>query len=89
MNFHTKCKYSINYLLIIFKATPSSYSAEEENDQEEIFADLRVVKQQAKQLEKRAELEFCRVKYSKRPRQTEPTIDDCLYVNVHKFRWYS
>ncbi|XP_039871564.1 hepatocyte cell adhesion molecule-like isoform X2 [Simochromis diagramma] len=64
----------------------NSKTKEEENDQEEIFADLRVVKQQAKQLEKRAELEFCRVKYSKRPRQTEPTIDDCLYVNVHKFR---
>ncbi|XP_013763519.1 uncharacterized protein LOC102192021 isoform X2 [Pundamilia nyererei] len=64
----------------------NSKTKEEENDQEEIFADLRVVKQQAKQLEKRAELEFCRVKCSKRPRQTEPTIDDCLYVNVHKFR---
>lgn len=61
-------------------------TAEEENDQEEIFADLRVVKQQAKQLEKRAELEFCQVKYSKCPWQTEPTGDDYLYANVHKFR---
>ncbi|XP_039453971.1 uncharacterized protein LOC120432814 isoform X2 [Oreochromis aureus] len=64
----------------------NSKAKEEENDQEEIFADLRVVKRQAKQLEKRAELEFGQVKYSKRPRQTEPTGDDCLYVNVHKFR---
>ncbi|XP_063343381.1 T-cell surface antigen CD2-like isoform X2 [Pelmatolapia mariae] len=64
----------------------NSKAKEEENDQEEIFADLRVVKQQAKQLEKRAELEFGQVKYSKRPWQTEPTGDDCLYVNVHKFR---
>lgn len=63
-------------------------TAEEENDQEEIFADLRVVKQQAKQLEKRAELEFCQVKYSKCPWQTEPTGDDYLYANVHKFRWF-
>ncbi|CAI5652030.1 unnamed protein product [Oreochromis niloticus] len=64
----------------------NSKAKEEENDQEEIFADLRVVKRQVKQLEKRAELEFGQVKYSKRPRQTEPTGDDCLYVNVHKFR---
>ncbi|XP_026034361.1 T-cell surface antigen CD2-like [Astatotilapia calliptera] len=64
----------------------NSKTKEEENDQEEIFADLRVVKQQAKQLEKRAELEFCQVKYSKCPWQTEPTGDDYLYANVHKFR---
>ncbi|XP_026048427.1 hepatocyte cell adhesion molecule-like isoform X1 [Astatotilapia calliptera] len=57
---------------------------EEEDDQEEIFADIRVVKRQAKQLERRAELEFGKVKYSKRPRQTEPTGNACLYGNVHK-----
>ncbi|XP_039871556.1 contactin-2-like isoform X2 [Simochromis diagramma] len=57
---------------------------EEEDDQEEIFADIRVVKWQAKQLERRAELEFGKVKYSKRPRQTEPTGNACLYGNVHK-----
>lgn len=60
------------------------YSSEEEDDQEEIFADIRVVKRQAKQLERRAELEFGKVKYSKRPRQTEPTGNACLYGNVHK-----
>ncbi|XP_035765308.1 hepatocyte cell adhesion molecule-like [Neolamprologus brichardi] len=39
----------------------NSKTKEEENDQEEIFADLTVVKRQAKQLEKRAELEFGQV----------------------------
>ncbi|XP_030595707.1 uncharacterized protein LOC115787249 [Archocentrus centrarchus] len=67
------------------KENPKPANKEEEDDQE-IFADVRDIKQQVQQMEKIAEVEYGRVKSAKRPRKTKPTADDSLYANIHKVR---
>ncbi|XP_069576115.1 uncharacterized protein [Brachyistius frenatus] len=61
---------------------------EGEDDQEVTYADVRMVQRQQRQVEQRGkvEVEYGQVKFSERPRQTQPAGEDCLYANVRKGR---
>ncbi|XP_069027315.1 cell surface A33 antigen-like [Embiotoca jacksoni] len=61
---------------------------EGEDDQEVTYADVRIVQRQQRQVEQRekVEVEYGQVKFSGRPRQTQPAGEDCLYANVRKGR---
>lgn len=67
----------------------SLYSADEEDGQQIMYADVRVKKKkEQKKMEKRVEVEAeveygqVLVKSSRRSRHTEQAGDDCLYVNM-------
>ncbi|XP_069027914.1 T-cell surface antigen CD2-like isoform X2 [Embiotoca jacksoni] len=61
---------------------------EGEDDQEVTYADVRIVQRQQRQVEQRekVEVEYGQVKFSGRPRQTQPVGGDCVYADVRKGR---
>lgn len=71
VNLH-KSHYCINDLLSFILS--SCYSAEEEDDQVEQRAAVKV----------EVETQYAQVKTKKRCRHTKPTGGDCLYAKVHK-----
>ncbi|KAF3693860.1 Hemicentin-2 Precursor [Channa argus] len=61
--------------------------AEEDNEQEVTYADVRIMQQQGRQLQQTAEVEveYGQVRFSGRPQQTvKPSGDDCVYAKVHR-----
>ncbi|XP_004571784.3 uncharacterized protein LOC101485708 [Maylandia zebra] len=68
------------------KKQNSKPTKKEEEDDQEVFADVKFVKRQANQAEKKAAVEHGQVKSAKRPRRPEPAGTDCVYANVHKVR---
>ncbi|XP_003444669.2 uncharacterized protein LOC100695213 isoform X2 [Oreochromis niloticus] len=68
------------------KKQNSKPTKKEEEDDQEVFGDVRFVKRPANQAEKKAEVEYGQVKSAKRPRKPEPTETDCVYANVHKVK---
>ncbi|XP_063343412.1 T-cell surface antigen CD2-like [Pelmatolapia mariae] len=68
------------------KKQNSKPTKKEEEDDQEVFGDVRFVKRQANQAEKKAEVEYGQVKSVKRPRKPEPTKTDSVYANVQKVR---
>ncbi|XP_033182074.1 hepatocyte cell adhesion molecule-like isoform X2 [Anabas testudineus] len=62
---------------------------EENNELEVTYADVRIMQQQRRQVQQRAEVnvEYGQVKFSPRPQQSvEPTADDCVYTQVRRDR---
>ncbi|XP_039872450.1 uncharacterized protein LOC120724349 [Simochromis diagramma] len=68
------------------KKQNSKPTKKEEEDDQEVFADVKFVKRQANQAEKKAAVEYGQVKSAKRPRRPEPAETDCVYANIHKVR---
>lgn len=64
----------------------------ENDDQEMTYADVRIVKKQGRRVDKseEADVEYGQVKFSKKPRtsQTNPTMDDTVYAQVRRARWF-
>lgn len=63
--------------------------AEDNNEQDLTYADVRIVKRPGRQVQQRAEaeVEYGQVKFTARPRQTaEPAGDDCTYAIVRHGR---
>uniref|UniRef100_UPI0037E9A4DC uncharacterized protein n=1 Tax=Semicossyphus pulcher TaxID=241346 RepID=UPI0037E9A4DC len=61
----------------------------EEDDQDLTYADVRIMQQQGRQAQPRAEMEveYGQVKFSERPpRAVEPAGDECVYAKVRKGR---
>ncbi|XP_026214027.1 uncharacterized protein LOC113160806 isoform X2 [Anabas testudineus] len=62
---------------------------EENNELEVTYADVRIMQQQRRQVQQRAEVdvEYGQVKFSPRPQQSiVPTADDCVYTQVRRDR---
>ncbi|XP_069027347.1 cell surface A33 antigen-like [Embiotoca jacksoni] len=70
------------------KKKKNNKTKEGEDDQEVTYANVRMVQRQQRQVEQRGkvEVEYGQVKFSERPRQTQPAGEDCLYANVRKGR---
>lgn len=62
--------------------------AEESDEQELTYANIRVVQQQSGQVQQRAEqVEYGQVKFSEPSRQNaKPMEPDCVYAHVHAGR---
>lgn len=66
-------------------------SAEEDNEQEVTYADVRIMQRQERQAQQTAEveMEYSHVKFPARSRQSvAPTTDDCVYAQVRRGRWF-
>lgn len=75
---------------ILCWSSSSLSSAEEDDEQELTYADVKIVQRQDRQRQQRAdmEVEYGQVKFSGRPRQVaEPTGDDCVYAKVRIGSW--